>query len=145
MIIYGWKQYLQVLAVLQLVCSQCGNSAEHVLRKITTKFTLFWIPLFPIGRKHTLVCAACECEQKVSKEQAMQLAASGGGMPGPGMPAPGMPAPQPATGPQPSFGPPSGPQPAYGPPAGAAAFGPGPQPGYGPPNTGPQPSYGPPS
>jgi hypothetical protein len=109
MLIYGWKQYVQVLAVLQLVCAQCGNASEHVLRKFITKFTLFWIPLFPISKKHTLFCPACEHEQKIPAAQAQQLMATGGmpagpmggpgmpprmGMPGgPGTPPPGMPAP----------------------------------------------------
>src|SRR5688572_8333595 len=94
MIIYGWKTYVQVLAVLHMVCSQCGNNAEHVLRKLTTKFTLFWIPLFPINKKHTF-CSACESEQRVPGDQARQMAATGG-MGGPGMAMPGMPGPAPA-------------------------------------------------
>jgi hypothetical protein len=134
LIIYGWKQYALVLAVLRLACSQCGNAAEHVLSRLTTKFTLFWIPLFPIGRKYTLFCTACECEQKVPKEQALRMAASA--------PQAGHPAPQPAFAPQASFAP----QPGYGPPPGprpAPAFGqPQPAVGYGQPYP-PQPGYPP--
>jgi len=110
MLIYGWKQYVQVLAVLRLMCGQCGNASEHVLRKFTTKFTLFWIPLFPINKKHTLFCTACEHEQKLAGAQAQELMATGGpGMPPPGMPAPamappGMPGPAPMPG-MPAAGP----------------------------------------
>ena len=89
MVIYGWKTYVQVLAVLQLVCGQCGNNAEHVVRKLTTKFTLFWIPLFPINRKHTQTCSACGHVEKIPGVHADQLVANGGTT-GPGMPAPGM-------------------------------------------------------
>lgn len=112
MIIYGWKRYARVLALLTLVCQQCAIPSEHVLRRLTTKFTLFWIPLFPINRKHTLFCTSCQHEVKVPREQAQQLAASGG-QPAPqphGGPPPGPPAPQPAYGPQPPV--PAG----YGPP-----------------------------
>ena len=77
MIIYGWKRYAQVLAVLTLVCQQCHLPAEHVLRRLTTKVTLFFIPLFPISRRHTLTCGACQGENKVSREQAEQLMAGG--------------------------------------------------------------------
>ena len=158
MIIYGWKTYVRVLAVLQLVCGQCGNASEHVLRRLTRKVTLFWIPLFPIDRKHMLSCSACNKEQRISGSQAKELLATGGapgpGMPGPGMAAPGMPGPG-MPGPaymsgMPGTPPPgmpamvSGPAPMPGPgtpPPGmpAGPFGPpaGPQ-GYGP-NTGPQP------
>jgi hypothetical protein len=132
LIVYGWKQYVKVLAVLHLVCVQCGNKSEHVLRLFTTKATLFWIPLFPISKKRTLFCTACECEQKVPKEQALALASGQGG------PQPFGPQPMPGQLPgQPAFGPPSGPNPAFGPP-------PGPQPAYGPPS-GPNPAFGPPS
>ncbi|MCA1655816.1 MAG: zinc ribbon domain-containing protein, partial [Pseudonocardiaceae bacterium] len=143
MIIYGWRQYIQVLGVLHLVCGQCGNSAEQVLRKLTTKFTLFWIPLFPINKKHTLTCTVCESEQKVPGAQAQQLLATGGmpGMPAPGMP--GMPAPAmaaPGMPGGPGTQPPGRPAPAmaapqhYGPPQ--RTFGPGPQGRHGPPRPG---------
>jgi len=125
MLIYGWKSYARVLAVLRLVCGQCGNASEHVLRKITTKFTLFFIPLFPINKKHTLFCTACEHEQKLQGAQAQELMATGGapmGMPShapaqrmPAPPPPGMP----VAGPAGQFGPgPYGPRPPQGPPPG---------------------------
>ena len=101
MLIYGWKTYVQVLAVLQLVCGRCGNASEHVLRKLTTKFTLFWIPLFPINKKHMLSCSACQHEQKLAREQAQELVATGGA---PSAPGPGFPG---------AYGPPQGPPPGY--------------------------------
>jgi hypothetical protein len=151
LIIYGWKQYAQVLAVLHMMCGRCGNRGEHVLRKLTTKVTLFWIPLFPVNRKHTLFCPACEAEEKVSKEQALAMAAGHPPQPGYGQPAfpgqhqvPPQQIPQqvpqqfrqqyPQPGPQPAFAqsaprpyPPTGP--AQFPPAGPQGFAPqGPQP-----------------
>jgi hypothetical protein len=140
LIIYGWKQYVRVLALLVMVCSQCGNRSEHVLRLFTTKFTLFWIPLFPIGKKRTLFCPACELETKVPKAQADAMVAGGGqqGFPQHAPPQPGaMPG-------QPAFG---GPPPGYPPPGQqlAAATPPGPPPGPpGMPPAGP-PQFGPPS
>lgn len=158
MIIYGWKQYVRVLAVLTLVCGQCAIPAEHVIRRLTTKFTLFWIPLFPIGRKHTMICTGCEAETKISREQAEQLAMSGGQpaphagpppmqqhLPPQPLPQRPVPQPQPAFGPPPQYqaGPPpmrpqhTGPQQPYGAPPqfGGQPGYPGPRPGY------PQPGY----
>lgn len=132
MLIYGWKTYVQVLAVLRLVCGQCGNASEHVLRKLTTKFTLFWIPLFPINKKHMLFCPACQHEQRLDGAQAKELMAMGGapvagGMPGSAGPPPGMP-----TG---GFPGPAGQHPAM---AGPGMPGPGtPPPGMRPPAFGP--------
>ncbi|MEV2210529.1 zinc-ribbon domain-containing protein [Streptomyces sp. NPDC050997] len=77
MIIFGTKGYLYQLAILTLVCGQCGNPSAHTLRKRVTKFSLFFVPLFPISTKHTTQCTFCGAEQKVTKEQAEQLLAHG--------------------------------------------------------------------
>lgn len=82
MIIFGTRAYLYQLAILTLVCGHCGNPAAHTLRKRVTKFTLFFVPLFPIAVKHTLQCTFCGMEQKVAKEQAEQLQAQAAGAPG---------------------------------------------------------------
>lgn len=79
MIIFGTKGYLYQLAILTLVCGQCGNPAAHTLRKRVTKFTLFFVPLFPISTKHTTQCTFCGAESKLTKEQAEQLQAQAAG------------------------------------------------------------------
>ncbi|GAA0648615.1 hypothetical protein GCM10009535_28050 [Streptomyces thermocarboxydovorans] len=73
MIIFGTKSYLYQLAILTLVCAQCGNPAAHTLRKRVTKFTLFFVPLFPISTKYTTQCTFCGAEQRITEEQANQL------------------------------------------------------------------------
>jgi len=75
MIIFGTKGYLYQLAILTLICGQCGNPSAHTLRKRVTKFTLFFVPLFPISTKYATQCTFCGAEQKVTKEQAEQLQA----------------------------------------------------------------------
>jgi hypothetical protein len=84
-IIFGTKGYLYQLAILTLVCGRCGNPSAHTLRKHVTKFTLFFVPLFPLSTKYATQCTFCGAEQNVTKEQAEQLqaqAASGhGGQP----------------------------------------------------------------
>ncbi|MEV0093392.1 zinc-ribbon domain-containing protein [Streptomyces sp. NPDC050738] len=75
MIIFGTRGYLYQLAMLTLVCGHCGNPAAHTLRKRVTKFTLFFVPLFPIAVKYTTQCTFCGMEQKISKEQADGLLA----------------------------------------------------------------------
>ncbi|WP_221353723.1 zinc-ribbon domain-containing protein [Streptomyces beigongshangae] len=73
MIIFGTKGYLHQLAILTLLCGQCGNPAAHTLSKRVTKFTLFFVPLFPVSTKHTTQCTFCGAQQKITKEQAEQL------------------------------------------------------------------------
>ncbi|NUP39579.1 MAG: zinc-ribbon domain-containing protein [Streptomyces sp.] len=75
MIIFGTRGYLYTLAMLTLVCGRCGNPAAHTLKKRVTKFTLFFVPLFPITTKYMTQCTFCGAAQEVSKEQAEQLQA----------------------------------------------------------------------
>ncbi|GGU54022.1 zinc-ribbon domain-containing protein [Streptomyces lavendofoliae] len=77
MIIFGMKGYLRQLAVLTLVCGRCGNSAAHVLRKKTTKFTLFFVPLFPVSTSYMTQCAFCGAEQRVTRDQADRMLSGG--------------------------------------------------------------------
>jgi hypothetical protein len=79
MIIFGTRSYLYTLAVLTLVCGRCGNPAAHTLKKRVTKFTLFFVPLFPISVKYSTQCTFCGAQQKLPKEQAEQLQAQAGG------------------------------------------------------------------
>ncbi|WP_197359807.1 zinc-ribbon domain-containing protein, partial [Streptomyces clavuligerus] len=75
MIIFGTKGYLHQLAILTLVCGSCGNPSAHTLRKRVTKFTLFFVPLFPVSTKYGTQCTFCAAEQKLTAEQADQLLA----------------------------------------------------------------------
>jgi hypothetical protein len=86
-ILFGTRTYLYQLAVLTLVCGRCGNPSGHMLRKRVLKFTLFFVPLFPISTKYSTQCASCGAEQQVPKEQAdgmLATIAQGGGAPAPG-------------------------------------------------------------
>ncbi|NUV60744.1 zinc-ribbon domain-containing protein [Streptomyces sp. CAI-85] len=93
MIIFGTKGYLYQLAILTLVCGGCGNPAAHTLRKRVTKFTLFFVPLFPFSTKYATQCTFCGTEQRLTKEQADQLLAQAAGCAG--APAYGQPQQQP--------------------------------------------------
>lgn len=75
MLIWGWRTRVYVLAMTTFLCGQCGNPASHAVRKAVTKFTLFFIPLFPIGVKYTAQCTFCGMENRISKEDAVRLQA----------------------------------------------------------------------
>jgi hypothetical protein len=77
MIIFGTRTYLYALAMLTLVCGRCGNPAAHSLKKRVMKFTLFFVPLFPLNTKYMTQCTFCGAAQEISKEQAEQLQAGG--------------------------------------------------------------------
>ena len=70
MIIFGTRAYVTALAVIQFVCSTCNvRAAQRVLKRVT-KFTLFFIPTFPVGTQHYVVCVNCGTTIPITKEQA---------------------------------------------------------------------------
>lgn len=73
MIIWGYRRYIQRLAMLTFLCASCGNPAAHALSRAVTKFTLFFIPLFPISSKYFTQCTFCGANRRVSKEEVAQL------------------------------------------------------------------------
>ncbi len=71
MLILGFRFSNVLLATLYYVCERCGNDAAHELTKRVRKFTVFFIPVFPVGSSTYLdTCTACGRVVQVSKEQA---------------------------------------------------------------------------
>ena len=89
-VIWGFKRYLTQLAMVTLVCGHCQRPTAHPVRKVVTKFTLFWIPLFPTRTKYLLQCTFCGYAQELPREEAERLVASPPAMPSVS-PTPGVP------------------------------------------------------
>ena len=70
MIIWGLRAYTTLLATLVYVCDRCGTNAAHQLTKRVRKFTLFFIPLFPVGTKFLDTCVACGRTIEVARPDA---------------------------------------------------------------------------
>lgn len=68
----GVREFL--LATLVFVCERCGNNAAHQLVKRVRKFSLFFIPLFPVGTKYLDNCTACGRVIDVPRDQAESAA-----------------------------------------------------------------------
>jgi len=75
MLIWGWQKRVYTLAMITLVCGRCGNPAAHALRRLVTKFTLFFIPLFPLSTKHFLECTWCGASSPIAVPQIPDLLA----------------------------------------------------------------------
>lgn len=89
MIIWGFRRYIQQLAMVTMVCQGCYNPSAHAVRRALTKFTLFFIPLFPISSRYFVQCTFCGLSNKVTKEQANELRAQAQApQQAPGMPQP---------------------------------------------------------
>jgi predicted RNA-binding Zn-ribbon protein involved in translation (DUF1610 family) len=70
MLIFGFGVREILLSTLIFTCETCGNHAAHHLTKQSRRFSLFFIPLFSVGRKYLDSCTACGRTIEVSKEQA---------------------------------------------------------------------------
>jgi zinc-ribbon family len=75
-VIWGFKRYVSALAMLTLVCGHCHRPTAHPLRKVVTKFTLFWIPLFRTSTKYVLQCSYCGVAQTLPEAEAERLMAA---------------------------------------------------------------------
>ncbi|OIV36348.1 hypothetical protein BIV57_16795 [Mangrovactinospora gilvigrisea] len=147
MIIWGTRTTILTLAMLNFVCGNCGNPAAHSVKRRLTKFTLFFIPLFPIASSYFTQCTFCGTTSRVTKEQAQQMEVAANGEQA-GAPAPQQAAPAaggygyPQGQPQPQQQP-QAPQPGYGYPQAQPQQPQQPQPGYGYPQGQPQPQQQP--
>jgi len=74
MLIFGFRVSTVLLATLSYVCENCGQQAAHHLAKHTRKFTLFFVPLFPVSTKYLDTCTYCGRVLEVPKERAEEVA-----------------------------------------------------------------------
>jgi len=80
--VWGSKPYSATLGVVTLACRN-GHTAAHRLVRTTRKFTLFLVPLFPVGKRYFTACTMCGQQVVWTKEEAEAMAArAGAGGPG---------------------------------------------------------------
>lgn len=74
-LIFGFRTSNRRLATPILVCAYCGATAAQALIKRTTKFSLFFVPLFPVrSATYYLECTNCGRAQAVDPRDAARLA-----------------------------------------------------------------------
>lgn len=71
MLIFGSRVTVAVVATFVYVCGRCHQNAAHHLSKRRRFFTLFFVPLIPMGTTYTDTCVACGIAHVVPKEQAL--------------------------------------------------------------------------
>ncbi len=73
-LIFGLKSSDRRLAAPVLLCAYCGATAAQVLIKRTTKFSLFFIPLFPVrAARYHLQCTNCANARYVDPREVDRL------------------------------------------------------------------------
>lgn len=69
-IIYGYRTRNNVMGQTQMVCKKCGQNAVHAVVRTKYIMTLFFVPLFPVGKKTTARCSNCGRQEKMNNKQA---------------------------------------------------------------------------
>lgn len=75
MIIFGFRRTVRRLGSLRLDCPGCRGTYATTLNKGVTKFTLFFIPLFPTRIRYALTCTWCGTTTPVGKRDAERMKA----------------------------------------------------------------------
>ncbi|MFI5914387.1 zinc-ribbon domain-containing protein [Dactylosporangium sp. NPDC051541] len=80
LVIFGFRTKTEVLRWVALVCRVCGAGGRMLLLRDVTKFSLFFIPLFPIRVRYAVECQnpACRARPKISAAEADGLRAPAG-------------------------------------------------------------------
>ena len=88
MIIWGYRTRVAILATLTYICETCGIQAAHRVLRRRRWFTLFFIPVAPLGAgKYTDTCINCGRVRQLTREEAESV-----------VPAPAVSAPAPTNG-----------------------------------------------
>jgi hypothetical protein len=72
MIIYGVRRRNKVLGQMEIGCAKCQKPTMQTVVRTRPWMTLFFIPVFPIGKNTTSRCNLCGLQMKVQNAQADQ-------------------------------------------------------------------------
>ena len=65
------------MATISVVCERCGHQGAHHLTKHVRKFSVFFIPLIPLGTRYEDTCTVCGRIRPVTRDQAERATAMG--------------------------------------------------------------------
>jgi hypothetical protein len=74
-ILFGIRRKASRLGVIFMMCSSCHTPAAHALTRVRKYFTLFFIPIIPLGDKYATSCTMCGYGMRITKEAANQYLA----------------------------------------------------------------------
>jgi hypothetical protein len=74
-VIFGWgrKTVKQIGVVFKKLCNHCHNEEYWVLTKITTWFSLFFVPIIPYSTKYFLSCPVCKYGLDLNQKQIEEI------------------------------------------------------------------------
>ena len=69
-LLFDTGAYQTVANVVAFTCALCGTLAEQHVIKRSTKFTLFFLPLFPVSMTYLNTCTHCRGSTRLTADQA---------------------------------------------------------------------------
>jgi hypothetical protein len=73
LILFGVRRLRRQLGVVLLLCQRCQQPCAHSILCVKTFFTLFFIPVIPLGSRYYLVCSMCAGSSPIDKADAERL------------------------------------------------------------------------
>jgi hypothetical protein len=75
-ILFGFRRKSSRLATIFVMCAHCRTPAAHAVARTRRFFTLFFVPIIPLGTKYFTTCTMCGYVTQITKEGADQYLAS---------------------------------------------------------------------
>ncbi|HXQ62737.1 MAG TPA: zinc-ribbon domain-containing protein [Acidimicrobiales bacterium] len=75
-LIFGIKRLKRRLATVFAMCGRCRTPAAQVVVRVGTWFSLFFIPVVPLGTRYISTCTLCGESVRIDKAQALQTVAA---------------------------------------------------------------------
>ena len=69
-ILFGLRRVATRLGVSFMMCAYCQTPSAHPITRVRRWFTLFFIPVIPLGSKYGVTCTMCGQSTVVTREAA---------------------------------------------------------------------------
>ena len=80
-LLFGTRTSEALMTLVAFACGFCGTNAQQQVIKRSTKFTLFFVPLFPIRSTYYNRCTHCRGVTDLTRAQADHAVAHVAGSP----------------------------------------------------------------
>ena len=76
-VLFGFKTSSRTLGLARAACPHCGHSAAQRIDRNRRAFSLFFIPVVPLGSSYSATCTACARTTRIDRRQADRILAGG--------------------------------------------------------------------
>ena len=77
-LLFGTTLRRSLLVTVVFICGYCDKNVPQRVEKLSTKFTLFFIPLFTVSSRYSNQCTNCGGVTDLTREQAEHAVARQG-------------------------------------------------------------------